>query len=498
MKNATFTFLYFSLVLSLSFGVQKVCAATFNVSNTTALKNALRDARAGDLILLAPGTYSTNATTASFPTADGSTVSRSYYFRGAANGTASKKITIRSQSSSNKAIISGSNINNAGYGLYITGDYWVIQNIKITNAAKGLVLDNSNYSIIRGVEVYNIGQEGIHLRDGSRNTLVDNVYVHDVGKYNDGYGEGIYVGSDNSVWWEGDGTNTGENGRYYRRAVNNTRIKNSTFGPNITAEPVEIKEGTVNTIVENCIIRGSGISSVNFADSNMDIKGTHAKIRCNTFYQDGNTTIEQAIMIVPRQNAGVPQQYTAHHNYIHDNTFYMSENAVEILVANNGSQNNHGWNNTRQPSSGNYYNSRITQSRPSGYSNSCGGSLLPTPSTVTYDDVNEDINTNLNNVLNIPHINPDAITNNQELSVYPNPTTSSMVNLSLKGFQADERLEVSVFDMFGKKIMASQNTSTGVEYSIGISLPVELPNSTYLIVVQAEETLLKQLFVLKR
>ncbi|MEL6733601.1 MAG: hypothetical protein AAFP83_20875, partial [Bacteroidota bacterium] len=46
-------------------------STTYNVSNSTALKNALSSATAGDVILLASGTYTTAATTASFPTGDG-------------------------------------------------------------------------------------------------------------------------------------------------------------------------------------------------------------------------------------------------------------------------------------------------------------------------------------------------------------------------------------------------------------------------------------------
>ena len=74
-----------------------------------------------------------------------------------------------------------------------------------------------------------------------------------------------------------------------------------------TAEPFDIKEGTENTIVENCIIYGSGVdqSSASYNDSNIDIKGNTTIIRCNEIYQSNNSDIDQAIMIVDRQNAGV-------------------------------------------------------------------------------------------------------------------------------------------------------------------------------------------------
>lgn len=347
-------------------------STTYNVSNSTALKNALSSATAGDVILLASGTYTTAATTASFPTGDGGTVNRSFLFRGVNNGTASNKITLKSANAANPAILSGSGATSSGYVLYITGDHWVIEDIKIKSGVKGLILDNSNNSIIRGVEIFDIGQEGLHVRDGSSNTLIDNVNLHDIGTINDGFGEGIYIGSDNSVWWEGNGSTTGENGRYYRRAANNTTIKNSTIGPNITAEPFDIKEGTENTVVENCVIYGSGISGNNFADSHIDIKGNTAKIRCNTFYQSNNNKVKRGIMIVPRGSAGVPSSLTANDNYIHDNTFNLDGSSVAMVIANSGSNNTYAWNNTRNPSSGSSYNSRVTQSAPSNYSASCG------------------------------------------------------------------------------------------------------------------------------
>ena len=287
-------------------------------------------------------------------------------------------IKLQSSDVSNPAILKGRGWSNSEYVLYITGDYWEIKNIKIAEGGKGLILDNANYCLVKDVEIYNIGQEGLHVRDGSSNTTIDGVNLHDIGKHNDGYGEGIYVGSDNSVWKEGDGVNTGENGKLYSREVHYTTIKNCTIGPNITAEPIDIKEGTTNTVVENCTIKGSGISGVNYADSHIDIKGCSARIRYNTFYQDNNSNIKRSIMIVPRQNAGVPDMYTARDNYIHDNTFYLDQTDVEVLVANSGSVNTYAWANTRIPS-GNMYSGDITTNPPSGYDPGSGSNPPPPP-----------------------------------------------------------------------------------------------------------------------
>ncbi len=356
--------------------------SVITVSTGLELQTALMNATAGTTILVNPGVYTVAPTTITVDNGIGETVSRTWFFGGSqTNGTASAKIVVKSADPSNPAILDGAGWDNTGYTLYLRGDYWEIRDLKIRSGAKGIILDNANHCTLVNCEVYEMGQEAIHIRDGSSYTLIDNCYVHDSGKLNDGYGEGIYVGSDNSVWADGDGVVTGEKGKLYNKECHYNTVSNCTLGPNITAEPIEIKEGTTNTIFENCVVRGPGVSGNNYADSHFDIKGCWAIIRYCTFYQDGNTTIEQSGMIVPRQSAGVSDEYTAHDNYIHDNTFYIASNTY-VLKANSGSVNIYAWNNTKIPNSGNIYSSRITESVPPGYNPPGGGTPTPTP-TVT-------------------------------------------------------------------------------------------------------------------
>ncbi|HEX7057936.1 MAG TPA: hypothetical protein VF260_12185, partial [Bacilli bacterium] len=117
-------------------------AATTTCGTVSCLQNALSGAQPGDVINLSAGVTFNGTFTAS------------------ADGTSSSPITLQTDSA-NPAVVDGGTIS-SGYALHITGDYWIVKNIKITDAKKGIMLDNANHTLIDGVEVYNIGEEGVH------------------------------------------------------------------------------------------------------------------------------------------------------------------------------------------------------------------------------------------------------------------------------------------------------------------------------------------------
>jgi hypothetical protein len=274
----------------------------------------------GGRILLAPGTYTGS-------------------FSSDVNGTANGAITITSQNPANPAILSGNAIG-SGYCLQVTGDYWVIRDLKFTNAQKGIMLDNSNHTLITDVEVYNIGYEGVHFRDGSSYGTIQNSKIRDTGKANAGFGEGVYVGSAQS------------NTTYNPNTHYNT-IRNVEFGPGIAAEHIDIKERSIGTVVENSTFRGAGISGANFADSFIDIKGNDAVIRNNVFYSDNNAIIIDAIQL-HEIIAGWGINADIHHN-----TFNIGNSAVYVVTSTGGTTARVS-SNTRSPA-GNMYRGNITQ-----------------------------------------------------------------------------------------------------------------------------------------
>lgn len=149
---------------------------TINCSTVACIQSAMLNAQPGDDIIIDAGTYTGSKSTSGFSNA---------FFYSGVNGTPSAPITIESASTTNEAILSGTGTS-SGYALYITGDYWIVKNLKVTNAQKGIVLDHSNYSVLDNVEVYGLGQEGVHFRDGSSNNTLQNSYVHDTGKIDPG------------------------------------------------------------------------------------------------------------------------------------------------------------------------------------------------------------------------------------------------------------------------------------------------------------------------
>jgi hypothetical protein len=322
----------FTLVLAVLWIPLRSEAATINVSTTAQLQNALIYAQPGDVIIIAAGaTLTGNRTTSGDPGGQG-------LFYSGQSGTSSSKIVLKSADTQNPATLKGLAVNDGSYGLHITGDYWEIRDIKVETAQKGIMLDNASYNLISHVEVFNIGDEGVHFRDGGDYNIIEYSYIHDVGKYQPGYGEGVYVGSAYST-------------AAYAKDVHYSIIRNNTIGPNVTAEHIDIKEYTIGTIVENNIFNGTGISNKNSADSFIDVKGNDAIIRYNTGYRNNNSNVKHAFEVHAAVNGW------GENNDFHHNTVYMDIDTPYIVNVPTGSAK--ACSNFRDPA-GSMYSAKVT------------------------------------------------------------------------------------------------------------------------------------------
>ncbi len=233
---------------------------TIRVSTATELKAALLNAAPGDDIIMADGVYNGK-----------------FVIEPTANGTAARPITLRG---SRAAILDAGSIQ-TGYVLYLQGSHWNLKDFTLTNGLKGLMIDGSHNNLIEGLKIFNIGEEALHLRKFSSNNTVQNCEITQTGLKTPDYGEGIYIGSAKNNW----ATYTAGNPD---RCDSNKSLSN-TIGPNITAECIDVKEGTTGGVIHGNKFDATGITGANSADSWMDVKGNGYLIEGNTGNNPGGS-----------------------------------------------------------------------------------------------------------------------------------------------------------------------------------------------------------------
>lgn len=324
-------------ILLFIFLISSSCfATTFNCYSVSDITNALKSVKAGDEIIIHKGIYNAKK------------INNSAYFFSEINGTSTKPIIIRSAFKNEPVILKGDDLQR-GTVLRITGDFWIVKDLSFTNAQKGLVLDTSNNSKIINCNVYKTANEAIHIRDNSNNTLIDKCKIHETGLVNPGFGEGIYIGSDKGSW------------KKYSYKSNNTTITNCEIGPYVSAESIDIKEGTQGTIIKNNKFIGLGISGENSAKSFISIKGINNKIFSNIFDAKGEENLKAGITNVYRGT-----KFSGYNNYIYNNTFKMSDEESYLVKANSGTSKIYAINNKRIPE-GKKHTSQVIEAYPEDY-----------------------------------------------------------------------------------------------------------------------------------
>ncbi len=217
--------------------------AVVKVSTAKQLQAALAAAAPGQTIQLADGTYSGT-------------------FKATVPGTAAARITL---TGSSKAVLTTPT--GGGYGLHLDGaSYWTVQGLTVTGAQKGIMADAANYVVLDNVTVHHTTMEGVHFRNSSAHGTLRGSRIHDTGLNRDGMGEGVYVGTANTLSDHSD----------------YVQITGNTFGPNIGAENVDLKEGTTGGLVSGNSFDGDGLTGSHYDDSWVDVKGNGYVIENNT------------------------------------------------------------------------------------------------------------------------------------------------------------------------------------------------------------------------
>lgn len=367
---------------------QNVYSFQTNCNTIECLQNALKTAKPGDEIILASGTYK-------FSNVDKikGAFNRNVYLHSKINGSAGSPITLRGESSKAKPVIEGVDYND-GYLLSLEGDYWIIKDIEFKTGSKGVILDNANYCQLVNIEVHDVGDEAIHLRDGSSYNSVNRCKVYDTGKKQAGFGEGIYVGSD-----QGQQINSNDPGntrRIYRGDCHYNKVFNCILGPNVSAEHIDVKEGTLHTEIYNNTFFAEGITNENSADSFIDLKGMYGFVFENTFNCENAPNLSSVVDFSDRSgkipgNGSNEQEKTGFRNAMFDNTINLGSRAGSIDTMKKASSNpeqTHMWDNQRIPDSENFpvaaFSERfVTQSCPTNWPNfSCDTGVLNIAKTI--------------------------------------------------------------------------------------------------------------------
>ncbi|MGP3981396.1 right-handed parallel beta-helix repeat-containing protein [Streptomyces sp. KR80] len=222
-----------------------------HVSNPAQLKSALAAAEPGDNIQLADGTYSGN-------------------FKTTADGRSSSRITLIGSS---KAVLTAG----GGYGLHLNeASYWTVKGITVTGGQKGIMMDGANGVVIDSVTVHGLDMEGVHFRKSSKDGVIKNSRIYDTGNNNRGMGEGVYVGTANTLADKSD----------------NVRILDNTIGPDVGGEAIDLKEGTTGGVVSGNTFDGRGLTGNNYDDSWIDVKGNNYVVENNTGKNTTNNGFE--------------------------------------------------------------------------------------------------------------------------------------------------------------------------------------------------------------
>lgn len=276
MKQLSFAY-YFVIFLLLSCNSSiKSATSTVGQSNkriikvasSTQLKNALISAKPGDEIILTDGIYIGN-----------------FSITNDVSGTSNNPVILKG---SKNAILDGGTIS-TGYVLHIKANYWIIKGISIKNGLKGIMTDEANHNIIDSVKVFDIGEEGIHLRRFSKHNIIQNSEVLNTGLKTPDYGEGIYVGTAVSNWAKSsDGIED---------KCDSNIIERNSIGPNCTAECIDVKEGTTGTIIRANTFNSAGITGANSGDSWMDVKGNYCLIENNSGYNPAGTVLKDGYQV---------------------------------------------------------------------------------------------------------------------------------------------------------------------------------------------------------
>ena len=153
-------------------------------------------------------------------------------------------------------------------------NYWIFSGLEITNGKKGINAHVSSNNQFLDLEIHDIEEEALHVQHNSNDNLIRGNHIYNTGTKQPQFGEGIYIGAAENNWdysYKPAGSNKNERGDMPES--DNNQVIGNVLGPNIRAEPIDVKEGTRSGLIKGNFFDGTGQAGENFADSWLDMKG---------------------------------------------------------------------------------------------------------------------------------------------------------------------------------------------------------------------------------
>jgi parallel beta-helix repeat protein len=212
----------FLMILNLGIILQTTQAEIIVVYPDNDLNAIINSTKGGDTVLVKPGTYKCIILSNKKYSEENPIVVRAF--------------------DSKTVCISGNTISK-GSSLEITScSYIVIEGLIFLNSMWGIYIKGSDHIIIKNNEIYNTGQEGVHIGRSSKYIDVAGNEIHNTGQFNSKWAEGIYVGSGSY-----SGTNFPDNCEYIWIEDNHIYETGNAEGINIKGESFHI------TVINNKI-----------------------------------------------------------------------------------------------------------------------------------------------------------------------------------------------------------------------------------------------------
>lgn len=220
------------------------------VSTAVELQAALDEAKPGQIIDMEDGVYNGHFTIKH-------------------GGTVKAPITLRG---SREAILQGEAIDRGKSLLLENADYWRLEGFSLGHAISGLVLSETDYTLVMGLKITRTGNEALAAKNFSSNNRIMYNFIRQAGLVNPKNGEGYYNGTakNNLVKITGGKLDKSDNNMVIGNDIAET-----------AAEPIDIKEGSSGVTIRRNRLDGGGISSLKDANSLVDVKGNNNLIEGN-------------------------------------------------------------------------------------------------------------------------------------------------------------------------------------------------------------------------